>query len=140
MLSYEEIFNAVAKRIKARRESLRGLARWKGKQIGIESWLKVEALRVLGDKVRRVYGKGPDLELENNIRIELKAATDFNLSYILQGAKDAPCLFLADGNDLEKIQNLESDETTEIIGFDIFEVDGDKWVIGMIRRSRSAHI
>jgi len=60
----EKIFNIVAKRIIERKESLRQIGKYK--KIGIEAWLKVEVVAVLGNRVKKVHNLGADLELKNN--------------------------------------------------------------------------
>ena len=129
---YKEIFHIVAKRVIAKRESLRELKRFQ--KMGIEGWLKVEAIAALGDKVHKVRNRGPDLVLEDNIEIELKAATDFNPKYIIEGATkyQTLCLFLGDGSDRNNIEKLRSEEAIKVVSAKIFGDNGNEWIIGII--------
>lgn len=140
-LDDEGIFKIVAKRIKEKQESLRQLkqleqVKRKTRSIGIEGWLKVEAIAALGDKVKSVNGIGPDLDLVEGIKIELKAATNFDPDYIKKGATKykTPCIFLGDAND-KKIHELKNSDKVDIDILDIepFGDDGNKWVIGIIK-------
>jgi hypothetical protein len=137
MLSdFEEIFAKVHNCIEMRKDSLSGFKRFKAS--GLEGWLKVEATVALEHTkhaVKNWNNKGPDLLLEGNIEIELKAATDFNVEYIKKGALkyNVPCLFLADGSDRRKVESLVSDNKLEVIGIEIFSCNEEEWVIGMIK-------
>lgn len=133
---YKEIFDIVARRVKEKSESLREAKRHK--KMGLEGWLKVEAIAALGGKVRKVRNRGPDLVLENDMKIELKAATDFNLEYIKEGATkyQTLCLFLGDGSDRENIGKLKSEEAIEVVSAETFRDNGNEWVVGMIRPSK----
>ena len=129
----KEILKKVAKRIEERRDSLKEVKRFL--RMGIEGWLKVEAIAALGDKIKEVRNRGVDLVLEDGREIELKAATDFNLGYIKEGAVkyQALCLFLADGTDKENIRKLRSEKTIKVLGIKIFKDNGNKWIIGLIK-------
>lgn len=130
---YKRIFDVVAGRVKEKRESLRELKRFQ--KMGIEGWLKVEAITALRDKIKKVRNRGPDLVLKNDIEIELKAATDFSPKYIIEGATKYQklCLFLGDGSDRENIEKLRSEEAIEVVNAEIFRDNGNEWIIGMIR-------
>ena len=134
----EEIFILVAERIKQKKDSLKEVKRYQN--TGIEGWLKVEAITALREKVKEVRDIGSDLVLqvhENRIELELKAATDFNPSYIKKGATDhkTMCLFLGNGSDKEKIEELMSDKDIKVVSHETFDVNGNKWIIGMIKPS-----
>lgn len=132
----EEVLKPVAKRIKERKDSLSEL-RGFAKNMGFEGWLKVETIATLGKKIIEVRNKGADLLLKGKIEIELKGATDFNLSWIKNGALKykTPCLFIGDGSDRTKISKLELDENIKIIGYEIFNDGINEWIVGMIRPS-----
>src|SRR5437868_6470460 len=70
----ENVFAPVAERVKDRRDSLSGIARFLSCGIGFEGWFKVEALGALGSQVKRLCNEGPDLELVNGVFIELKTS------------------------------------------------------------------
>jgi len=131
------IFDLIVKRVREKRDSLEGLKRFQ--RMGIEGWFKVESIAALGEEqIAYIQNKGPDIKLRNNLEIELKAATDFNPRYIKDGAikYQTMCLFLGDGNTQESIDRLVNDNDIEVIGIDTFQlVDGDKWVVGLIKPS-----
>lgn len=137
-----EIFVMVADRVKRNKESLREAKKFR--KAGIEGWLKVETIAALRDDVKEVSNKDHDLVVqvhENKLEIELRAESDFNPEYIKNGAtkyasKQALCLFLGDGSDKEKIEDLISDSNIEVVGRETFTDDGNKWVIGMIKPSK----
>jgi hypothetical protein len=127
------ILQAVASRIKNRVDSLDPLYEYKN--LGIEGWFKVElvcVLKELGEKDIRLKNKGPDIILPGGLQIELKAATDFNSTYLQDGAlKDnVPCIFLgiAERSSIERLKSI-----SKIRVIDIFEIGGIyKWVVGCI--------
>jgi hypothetical protein len=127
-----EIFRPIAKRIRERADSLRGLKRF---QTGFEGWLKVEAVAVLGNKVEALRNKGADLLLNGGLQVELKAAYDLNPSWIIgEGVLkyNSPCLFLGDGGNAYKIEALKRDNRIKLVAYEVFS-DGDtQWVIGII--------
>ncbi|NIT03469.1 hypothetical protein GTO10_00810 [Candidatus Saccharibacteria bacterium] len=131
----KDVLEPIANHIKKKRDSLMELARFKN--MGIEGWLKVEALAALGNKVKKVQNKGPDLVFEGpegDIEIELKAATNFQLIWAKDGALQdgVPCLFLGQGSTREMIEGLKSDERFEIIGYEPFDDGKNEWLIAMI--------
>jgi len=140
----KEIFVLVADHVKRRKESLREIKRFKN--TGIEGWLKVETIAALQDDVTELdeMDISPDLVVEvhgNKLEIELKAATDFNTGYIKNGAtryasERTFCLFLGDGSDKEKIEELLSDSDIEVVSRETFRDNGNKWIIGLIKPSK----
>jgi uncharacterized protein Veg len=95
----EEIFKLITERITMRISSLSAIERFRNIGIGLEGWFKVEVVKALEREfeVEEIKGKGPDLKFRNGKRIELKAASDFNPSYIISGLtyENCPCVFLA---------------------------------------------
>jgi hypothetical protein len=128
----EDIFHPIAVRIQVKADSLKEIKRFL--RTGIEGWFKVEVVAALGKKIKKLKNKGPDLIIENDLKIELKAATDLNLAYIRDGALKyrCPCLFLGDGNDPSRIEAIEKDPQIRFIGHEIFSDGENKWVIGII--------
>jgi hypothetical protein len=127
----EDIFLPVASRIRTRADSLRAIKRFA--RSGIEGWLKVEAVAALDAKIKQVQNTGPDLELGDGTKIELKAATNFELSWIIDaGLKyKCPCLFLGDGKDRAKIEKINQLSNINLIGYEIFSDGESDWVIGI---------
>ena len=132
MLLKKVIFHPVAARIRGKANSLKEIKRFS--KTGIEGWLKVEAVAALGKKIIALKNRGPDLLLENGLKIELKGATDLNLTYIRDGALKyrCPCLFLGDGNDPSRIDAIKKDSQIRFIEHEIFSDGENKWVIGII--------
>jgi hypothetical protein len=128
----EDIFHPIAVRIQGKADSLKEIKRFT--KTGIEGWLKVEVVAALGKKIMALKNQGPDLILENDLKIELKAATDLNLAYIRDGALKyrCLCLFLGGGNDPSRIEAIEKDPQIRFIGHEIFSDGENKWVIGII--------
>jgi len=134
-----DILKPIAAHIKKKKDSLIELARFKN--MGIEGWLKVEILAALGNKIKKVQNKGPDLVFEGSegdIEIELKAATNFQLTWAKGGAfqDGVPCLFLGQGSTREMIEGLKSDESIEIIGYEPFDDGKNEWFIAMIKPAK----
>jgi len=162
----QDIFNLVLNHIKAeeRKESLKAIERYVNKGVGLESWFKVETVRILNNagnreiEVKEIHGKGPDLKLNDGRRIELKATTDFNSRYIIEGLAydDCPCLFLVciSGTDKKMInedairEELRKSCSSGIFGkpsknkidMDVEIIDvkklfpGERWFLGFINR------
>ena len=132
MVLKEDIFHPVAARIQTKADSLKEIKRFP--RTGIEGWLKVEVVAALGKKIIALKNQGPDLIFENDLKIEIKAATDLNLAYIRDGALKyrCPCLFLGDGSDPSRIEAIEKDPQIRFIGHEIFSDGENKWVIGII--------
>ena len=127
------ILKAVVKRINDRVDSIDPVFQFK---TGIEGWFKVElvyALKALGEKVIALKNKGPDIILTEGLQIELKAATDFNPSYLRDGAlKDkVPCIFLGSGERNSNIERLKSMSQIQVIDIIVFR-GIHKWAVGCI--------
>ena len=86
-----DVFLPVAKRLRARADSLREMRRFP--RSGIEGWLKVEVVAALGEKVAALQNEGPDILLSTGDKVELKAATDLNPQYLRDGSTkyNTPC-------------------------------------------------
>jgi len=167
----QDIFNLVLNHIKAeeRKESLKAIERYGNKGIGLESWFKLEIVRVLNNasnreiEVKEIHGEGPDLKLNDGRRIELKATTDFNSRYIIEGLAydNCPCLFLVCISDSNKKMINEEEIKEELrkscssgiflkddkgkpsknkINMDVEIIDvkelyaGERWFLGFINR------
>lgn len=129
----EDILNPVIYRILDRRDSLKDVKRFES--TGIEGWFKVEIVAALKNKIAELQNKGPDLLLEDNTEIELKAITDFNPVYFIEGSLkyDCPCIFLGDAGDPKRIAELTSNSGIKIVGYKMFNDGESDWIIGMIR-------
>ena len=126
-----DIFQPVVSRIRERIDSLQGFKLFFS---GIEAWLKVEVVAALRGKVEALQNKGPDLLLRGGQQIELKAATDLNLSWIRGGALKygSPCLFLGDGSNPSQIEALKRDSKINLIVHEILSDGKSEWIIGII--------
>jgi hypothetical protein len=131
----EKVFGPVAKRVMDRADSLLRIARFP--LTGIEGWLKVEAVRALGDLVQKLQNRGPDLGLVGDRFIELKGATDCNPSWILGGLKyqtDYPrlaCLFIGSGSNIPAcVERLKQD--SRVVAYETFSIGTDNWIVGLI--------
>jgi hypothetical protein len=131
----KDILLPVARRIRKRCDSLRAVERFK--RSGIEAWFKVEVAAALGNKVRRLHNKGPDLEMKDGMMVELKGATDLNIPYLIKDGlrnRNTPCLFLGCTRLKPPLDPLFHNVST--IGIKVI-TRGDKyWVIGIIKRKR----
>ena len=133
----QEVFDLIAERVKDRRDSLLHIARFP--RLGIEGWLKVEAVRALSDRVEKILNTGPDLQLADGVFIELKGATDCNPSYILGGLifKTEPryrrlaCLFLGSGNSISTCM-AKLELGSRVLAYERFSAGTHEWVVGLI--------
>jgi hypothetical protein len=102
------ILDKVSRRVKERVDSLEKLVdpKFEGHGMGIEGWLKVEAIAALQPHIDKVRNRGPDLKIfihDENREIELKGHNMHTWSLAKHGIeqhekKDTPingCLFLA---------------------------------------------
>jgi len=128
----EDILNPVVARILDRRDSLKDVKRFES--TGIEGWLKVEVVAALKNKVAELRNKGPDLLMEDDTAIGLKAGTDFNAAYFIEGALkyNCPCIFLGDAGNTKRIAELTSNSGIKIVGYKMFNDGVSDWIIGMI--------
>lgn len=126
-----DFFLPVAKRIRERADSLREIQRFP--RSGIEAWLKVEAVAALGRKVKAIKNRGPDLVMHSGERIELKAATDLNVSDLRKGAirYNTPCLILGDGHNSARIGRL-SGNGIRLAECEVFSDGSHQWVLGLL--------
>jgi hypothetical protein len=135
----EKVFVPVAERVKDRRDSLSGAARFLNS--GIEGWLKVEAARALGDRVKKFCNTGPDLQLADDFFIELKGATNCSSYWILGGLKYSTqpqyrcvaCLFLGDGGATRISACVEElHRRSTVVAHETFSAGTGEWIIGLI--------
>ena len=128
-----DVFVPVLARMRKRVESLRGIKRFQ--RTGIEGWFKVEIVAALGNRVKAIHNRGPDLEFEDGTKVELKAATNFHSAWLLQPISKygVPCLFLGDGTGRTALTAASSDDF-EVVGCDVFS-DGE-WIIGLVKPRR----
>jgi hypothetical protein len=121
--------------MKKRAGSLRNMKRFK--KCGIEGWFKVEVVAALGKRVQEIRNKGADLLLSAGTELELKAATDLNWIYILNGLEyGAPCLFLGDGSGNESFPTNDPDDF-EVIGCEVFSDGAGQWIVGLLSPRQS---
>ncbi|HUX97074.1 MAG TPA: hypothetical protein VMV47_15160 [Bacteroidales bacterium] len=132
-----EIFDPVAARIRLRIDSLRNIKRFP--RTGIEAWFKVEIVAALGQIVRSLNNKGPDLLLDDGsiqgLQIEIKAANDFNPSWcFLDPVRKygCPCFFLCDGTDPKKLVYKMADDM-EIVAYEVISDGKNDWLLGLVK-------
>ncbi len=125
-----ELFKKISERIENNSDSLQYCKICNN--MGLEGWLKVETIRALENKVKKVCGKGADLILDVNneeIKVELKGMSNFDISYIKKGFKQAEVvLFLADGNK-KKFLKLGRGINSR---YNFFTDGKNEWVISMM--------
>ena len=129
-----DVFVPVLARIRERAESLHNIKRFP--RTGIEAWFKVEIVAVLGNKVKALQNKGPDLKFEDGTEVELKAATDFNKAwFIVEPIRKygVPCFFLGDGTGQTE-DTPPSGDDFEVVGWKLFS--NGEWVIGLVKPRR----
>ncbi len=129
-----DIFVPVLARMRERAESLHNIKRFP--RTGIEAWFKVEIVAVLGNKVKALQNKGPDLKFEDGTEVELKGATDFNKTWLIVEPirkYGVPCLFLGDGKGQTE-DTPPSGDDFEVVGWKLFS--GGEWIIGLVKPSQ----
>ena len=128
----KDIFDPVAERIRQKADSLRNIKRFP--RAGIESWFKVEIVAVLGNRVRQVRNKGPDILFDDGTEVEIKGATDFHKGFFVDPVRKykCPCLFLGDGKNPD-ILKKNADKWIEIVGYEIFSDGEGDWLIGLVK-------
>lgn len=128
----KDIFKPVAERIRKRADSLKNIKKFP--RTGIEGWFKVEIIAALDQRVCRLQNKGPDLLLDDDTEIEIKAATDFNKVYLFDPIRKygCPCLFLGDGRKPESLTENVT-EHFEIVAYEIISDGMNDWLLGLIK-------
>lgn len=128
-----DVFEPVAKRIIARSDSLLNIKRFQ--RTGIEGWFKVEIVAALGNMVNSLQNKGPDLLLDDDTQIELKAATDFHKGFFVDPIRkykySAHCLFMGDGTDPTTLTSCVEPDI-DIVGFKVFSDGRNNWLLGLV--------
>ena len=132
-----DVFAPVLARMRAQEGSLRAMKRFK--RTGIEGWFKVEVVAALGNLVRALLNVGPDLLIDDGsdlgTKIELKAATNFDRVWFVQGIGKygVPCLFLGDGTGKQKFPCTDDDHF-DVVGCEVFaDGAGGDWFVGLVR-------
>ena len=111
---------------------------------GIEGWFRVEIVTALANSrhaVKLLRNKGADLLLESGIDIELKGATDFNISYLRSEMKKHGTflLFLQNGSDKVRIRKYGEYPDIKVVCFDYLSDSKNEWIIGVIKpKSKTA--
>lgn len=135
-----EIFVSMCDRIDQQKDSLPAARRIKFG--GIEAWFKVEVLTALGQKVKHVSNRGPDLELQGNIFLELKASTNYRAAWITSSLlrqiadpkwRSCYCLFLAEGSNSDtKIKKLIEKYRVQVLDYCVINDGFGDWLIGLV--------
>lgn len=136
-IAKSEIFPLVVERIKQRKESLTTMDQNKFPMTGIEAWFKVEivfALSKTKHAIKKLKNQGPDLLLESGIEIELKGATDFNISGLRKETTKHKTflLFLQNGSNTGKIRTAQFYDDVELLCHEKFSDGKNEWIIGIM--------
>ena len=81
------------------------------------------------------HGVGVDITFSDGSILELKAATDFRLNYLIkEGALryNAPVLFLCNGTNKNKINELKERPEVRVLHYDYLNDGKDDWILGLI--------
>jgi hypothetical protein len=131
-----EVFEPVVKRIIEKSDSLREIKRFQ--RTGIEGWFKVEIVAALRNMVKSLQNKGPDLLLDDDTQIEIKAATDFHKGFFIGPIRKydhrAHCLFLGDGGDGTEPTKLTSctEPDIDVVAYKVFPDGKNNWLLGLV--------
>jgi hypothetical protein len=127
-----DVFEPVAARKAERGDSLLNIKRFP--KTGIEGWFKVEIVAALGNIVKSLHNKGPDLLLTDGTQIEIKAATDFHKGFFVDPIRKygTPSLFLGDGTDPTELTSC-AEPDIDIVGFEVFSDGKNNWLLGLVR-------
>ena len=129
-----KVFDPVSARVLQNADSLKSVKRFP--RSGIEGWLKVEVVAALGSLVCGLRNKGPDIELTDGTKLELKAATDLNIEYIRAGVSEGvACLFLGDASDSKRLSQLDCDGIKMFV-HQLFSDGSSNWVIGLLIQAK----
>lgn len=152
-----DVFKPVSKRIRSECDTGRlgsFLNEFYGSDVpataGIEGWFTVQVILTLGEDVKTMnLTRGPDLGLrgvDSTIWLELKGAANLCRDYLHKGVTKycddsrfpnfAGCLFLGDGSDESKIDEL-SEGGVELIEREIIPNGERTWIVGLLTSSKS---
>lgn len=144
----KELFKIIYDRLYKIQDSLSGIKNIINEgnissHIGIEAWMKVEAIKAIDDdqrfKIEGIKNRGVDLKLKYQdklINVELKGMTDFNWPVVYKGAKQdgaACCLFLVKWDD-KKWRRLLSKNDIRRVDHNFISKESEYWLLGMIRK------
>jgi hypothetical protein len=140
----KSIFQQIASRLESRRDSLSEIKKLENssngsKGMGIEGWLQVEAVKALGEKIKKVQNRGPDLIIDDNGKkfdIELKGMSNFSVTDNSFKAHQADTyLFLCDfdGNQEKKLERLKNIKKWKLIDYRKFNDGVGDWILFMMK-------
>lgn len=106
MDNFETIYYSALNHFRKVIDTLSAIEKLNQNTLGLEGWFRVELVKSLeGTKIiERISNKGADIKMIDGTELELKAAKDLNFGYLVNGAKNCPCLFL--GKPRGKKKNL----------------------------------
>lgn len=140
--NYYKILDIARNHFSKKMSTLKCIKELKQERLGLEGWFRIElvyAIKKDGNlEIIKIKNKGVDLEFSNGEYLELKAGVDLNVSYILKGADNQPCLFL--GKPIWKTKKIckesiikefknKADVTIKL------EKLNDNWYIGLIYKN-----
>lgn len=132
-----DVFKPVYERVLRKKEDLKG--KQKKPTHGFECWLMIQLFFALENTNLKpeCHDKGPDITFSDGTELELKAAADFNLKWLIEeGAlhHKAPVLFLFNGKDANniKISELKNRPEVTLLCYNHFSVRKERWILGLI--------
>ena len=137
----KKIFQQIARRIEKRKDSLTTIKKLEKnsttKGMGIEGWLKVETAKALGDKIKKIQNRGPDIILEDNgtiFEIELKGMSNFSITEnSLNKNPQADIYLYLCGCDTNKWKELLKFKTWKLVDKRIFNDGVGEWILFMVK-------
>ena len=130
-----DVFPSVNERVLEKKADLIG--KQKTPTHGFEAWLTIQlkiALKETG--LQPVSHKqGPDISFSDGSKLELKAAANFSLPWLIRDGAlhhNAPVLFLFNGNDKNKINEVKKRPEVRVLHYKYISDGIDDWILGLV--------
>ena len=131
-----DVFDPVYKKVVEKKGDLVG--KQKTPTHGFEDWLTIILKSALEDTDLKPVSQrqGPDITFADGTTLELKAAADFSLTWLIRDGAlhhKSPVLFLFNGSDKSKIEELKRRPEVEVLTYRyLFDDALGEWILGIV--------
>ena len=131
----KDVFEPVYQKVKEQKKDLIG--KQKTPTHGFENWLTIQLKSALKETGLQPvsHGQGPDITFSDGSKLELKAAANFSLPWLIgDGAlhHKSPVLFLFNGTDGNMIEKLKNRSEVRVLHYRYLSDGIDDWILGLV--------